>query len=147
MRPTFRLFFVLLTLATMSAPSWGHASDVTIQTLQGAHTFSVEVMRTPAERSQGLMHRKYLAPDAGMLFDFGQPTPVSMWMKNTYIPLDMLFITEAGKIQSIEANTTPLSTEIISSRGRVRFVLEVNAGTAEEKGIKVGDQVTLPKTE
>lgn len=90
------------------------------------------------------MHRETLAAEAGMLFDFGQPSPVSMWMKNTYIPLDMLFITEAGEIQSIRENTTPLSTDIISSTGRVRYVLEVNAGTVERMNIKVGNRVILP---
>lgn len=91
------------------------------------------------------MHRKFLEADAGMLFDFGRSTPVSMWMKNTYIPLDMIFISEEGTVRRIAENTTPLSTDIISSNSRVRYVLEVNAGTAKKVKLKPGDHITLPE--
>jgi uncharacterized membrane protein (UPF0127 family) len=87
------------------------------------------------------MYRTELAADAGMLFDFRTDQQVYMWMKNTYLPLDMVFIRSDGRIASIAANTTPLSTETISSGGPVRAVLELPAGTAKARGITVGDRV------
>ncbi|NJO37970.1 MAG: DUF192 domain-containing protein [Rhizobiales bacterium] len=87
------------------------------------------------------MYRREMAPDAGMLFDFGRPTPVSMWMRNTYIPLDMLFIGEGGEIVNIAHETTPQSDAVLSSARPVRFVLEVPAGTSRLLGIGPGDIV------
>ena len=121
-----------------------HSGAVVVHSDNGSHTFSVEIMRSQQERSKGLMFRKILAPDTGMLFDFGDPRPVSMWMKNTYISLDMLFISEKGIVHKIAANTTPHSTEIISSNSQVRYVLEINGGMSAKLGIKVGNRVTLP---
>ncbi len=108
------------------------------------HRFSVEVARTPREHSQGLMFRRRMAPDAGMLFVYDPPRPVSMWMRNTYLPLDMLFIAPDGRISRIVERTVPLSEENIPSRGTVRAVLELNAGTADRLGIKPGATVTTP---
>lgn len=135
---------VIAFAISLVSPTNSYAGEVTIHSDAGPHTFSVEVMRTQQERSKGLMFRKYLAPDAGMLFDFGDPRPVSMWMKNTYISLDMLFISKDGVIHKIAENTTPHSTEIISSNSHVKYVLEINGGASSQLGIKPGNTVTLP---
>lgn len=113
-----------------------------VQTATGHHQFSVEVMRTDAQRAKGLMFRRFLPPDRGMLFDFKVEQPVMMWMKNTFIPLDMIFIARDGSIVSIAENTEPLSERIISSNGPVFAVLEVNGGTAQSISAKSGDRVT-----
>jgi len=115
---------------------------LTIDTRGGPVTFDVEMATTPAERAKGLMYRTELAPTAGMLFDFGVDQPVYMWMKNTYIPLDMVFIRADGRIARIAASTTPLSTATIESGGPVRAVLELAGGTAKARGIVAGDRVT-----
>jgi uncharacterized protein len=104
-------------------------------------SFQVEVARNDADRAQGLMYRRSMAADQGMLFDFGRVEPVSMWMQNTYIPLDMLFIRKDGTIARIAANTEPLSTRTIASGEPVLAVLELNAGTAARLGIKPGDRI------
>ncbi|VUD70157.1 hypothetical protein MET9862_00720 [Methylobacterium symbioticum] len=108
------------------------------------HRFSVEVMRTDADRSRGLMYRRSMAADHGMLFDFERTEPVSMWMKNTYLSLDMLFIRADGLIARIAAETEPLSTAIIPSGEPVLAVLELNAGTAARLGLRTGDRVEHP---
>ena len=104
----------------------------------------MELARTPEERSRGLMFRESMAADAGMLFDFGRVGRQAMWMKNTYLPLDMLFIRNDGTIHHIQQRTQPQSENIIPSNGRVRAVLELNGGTVERLGIKVGDVVEHP---
>ncbi len=104
-------------------------------------SFVVELATDNAEREQGLMNRDQMKSDRGMLFDFGKSRQVYMWMKNTYLPLDMLFISDKGAITHIRANTLPLSEDIIDSHGAVRFVLEINSGIAQTLGIKVGDRV------
>jgi uncharacterized membrane protein (UPF0127 family) len=105
------------------------------------HVLQVEVMRDEAGREQGLMNRRYLPADRGMLFDFHTEQPVLMWMKNTYIPLDMIFISRAGVVTHIAENAEPLSEAIISSGGPVYAVLEVNGGFARKIGLKKGDVV------
>jgi uncharacterized protein len=105
------------------------------------HAFQVEVARNDADRAQGLMFRRTMAPDHGMLFDFGRVEPVAMWMQNTYLPLDMLFIRSDGTIARVAANTEPLSTRTIPSGEPVLAVLELNGGTAARLGIKAGDRV------
>jgi uncharacterized membrane protein (UPF0127 family) len=112
-----------------------------IETTQGRADFVVELAATPAQRAQGLMFRPSLAPDAGMLFDYGTPRRASMWMKNTLIPLDMLFIKADGVIESIAKRTVPHSLTAISSNGRVLGVLELNGGTTDRLGIEPGDKV------
>ncbi|WP_246728511.1 DUF192 domain-containing protein [Microvirga terricola] len=107
-------------------------------------SFQVEVARNDADRAQGLMFRRSMPVDRGMLFDFGRVEPVAMWMQNTYLPLDMLFIRPDGTIARIAANTEPLSTRTISSGEPVLAVLELNAGTASRLGIKPGDRVEHP---
>lgn len=109
------------------------------------HEFKVEIMRKSHERARGLMHRKYLAPDAGMLFDFRRQMIARMWMRNTFIPLDMLFIHEDGTVINIAHNTVPHSEEILSSTSEVRYVLEINGGLSNELGIEAGDRMELPK--
>ncbi|WP_411902842.1 DUF192 domain-containing protein [Methylorubrum thiocyanatum] len=107
----------------------------------GRHAFKVEVMRTDAQRAKGLMFRRSMAADHGMLFDFERPAPATMWMKNTYLSLDMVFIRSDGSIARIAADTEPLSTKVISSGEPVLAVLELNAGTAAKLGIRAGDRV------
>ena len=115
-----------------------------IVTKTGVHVFSVEMATTEEEKTTGLMYRKELADGKGMLFDFSPEQEVSMWMKNTYIPLDMIFIRSDGRILRIAENTEPLSTKIIPSRGLAKGVLEVIAGTAQKYGIAPGDRVAHP---
>ena len=107
-------------------------------------SFQVEVARNDADRAQGLMFRRSMPTEQGMLFDFGRVEPVSMWMQNTYLSLDMLFIRPDGTIARIAANTEPLSTRTIPSGEPVLAVLELNAGTAAKLGIKPGDRVEHP---
>ncbi len=116
----------------------------TINTATGAHSFAVEVMRTPEQREKGLMFRRFLPADRGMLFDFKTEQTVMMWMKNTYIPLDMIFIGRNGKIVGLAENTEPMSERIIPSGAPAFAVLEVNGGTAAKIGLKIGDNVTHP---
>jgi hypothetical protein len=118
--------------------------DLTIATASGDHHFEVEVMRTREELERGLMFRRQMAADHGMLFDFGSPQPVTMWMKNTYLPLDMVFIAADGRVVSVKRNAEPLSETTIYSGGLVLGVLELNAGAAERIGVKPGDKVTDP---
>jgi uncharacterized membrane protein (UPF0127 family) len=103
--------------------------------------FEVELALNEAERARGLMYREKLGPYDGMLFDFYQDAPVSFWMKNTLIPLDMLFIAGDGTIKHVHANAVPLSTDAIPSQFPVRAVLEINGGSARLLGIKPGDKV------
>ena len=105
------------------------------------HRFRVEIVSTPHDLAQGLQGRKRLDPDTGMLFDFGVPLPVYMWMKNTFVALDMIFIAADGRIVTIARATTPESLAIIESAGPVRAVLEVPAGTAARLGVRLGDRV------
>ena len=115
-----------------------------IVTKTGVQVFSVEMATTEEEKTTGLMYRKELADGKGMLFDFTPEQEVSMWMKNTYISLDMIFIRADGRILRIAQNTEPLSTKIIASHGLARAVLEVPAGTAQKYGIRPGDRVGHP---
>ncbi|MCJ2057020.1 DUF192 domain-containing protein [Methylobacterium sp. J-048] len=117
---------------------------LTIATKAGPKGFEVEVMRDDAGRSRGLMFRRHMAADHGMLFDFERAEPVTMWMKNTYLPLDMLFIRPDGIVSRIAADTEPLSTAIIPSGSPVSAVLELNAGTAAKLGIQAGDRIEHP---
>ena len=108
------------------------------------HRFTVEIARTAQEQATGLMNRASLAPDRGMVFPFEPPRDASFWMKNTLIPLDMIFVRADGSIANIEANTVPLSLDPMSSAGPVRAVLEIAGGRAAELGIKAGDTVDWP---
>ena len=119
-------------------------SVLEIATKTGVHSFSVEVVDNDADRAKGLMHRRSLPEGTGMLFDFHREQDVSFWMQNTYIPLDMIFIRADGRIHRIAENTVPLSLEQVPSRGPVRGVLEVIAGTSRKLGIAPGDRVAHP---
>jgi uncharacterized membrane protein (UPF0127 family) len=115
-----------------------------IATKSGVRTFTVELAVTDEERATGLMNRKQVPEGYGMLFDFKREQPVSMWMKNTYVSLDMIFIRDDGRIARIAENTQVLSERIIPSGAPVRAVLEVVAGTAKKYGIAPGDKVAHP---
>jgi uncharacterized protein len=106
--------------------------------------FDVELALNDSQRERGLMFREKLGPYEGMLFDFMREQPVSFWMKNTLIPLDMLFIGADGTIRNIHANAVPQSTDAIPGEYPVRAVLEINGGSARLLGIKVGDKVKHP---
>jgi uncharacterized membrane protein (UPF0127 family) len=137
----------LLALALaqpLSAQLAFEESPLTIESAAGTLTFQVELAITPEQRRQGLMFRERLDADRGMLFDFGRTGQVTMWMRNTYVSLDMLFIDDDGRIHRIAADTQPLSDAVIGSGGPVRAVLELPAGTSAERGIKVGDRVIHP---
>jgi uncharacterized membrane protein (UPF0127 family) len=144
-----RLLFYLVAIVALGAVSLAGAQATTVEPLEivtkhGVQVFSVEVAATEQEKETGLMYRKELADGKGMLFDFSPEQEVSMWMKNTYIPLDMIFIRADGRILRIAENTEPLSTRIIPSRGLAKGVLEVIAGTAKKYGIEPGDRVGHP---
>ncbi len=115
---------------------------LTVRSGQRQHRFTVEVARTRQQQAQGLMHRQSLAPDRGMLFPYSPPQPASFWMKNTLIPLDIIFVRPDGTIARIAANTVPLSLEPVPSLEPVSAVLEIAGGRAAELGIKEGDRVS-----
>jgi uncharacterized membrane protein (UPF0127 family) len=142
----FASLTLVLALYVSAMPGTGPADaaerrSIAVATPNGHHVFSVEVAGTSEERARGLMFRKKLSPNAGMLFDFGHDREVTMWMQNTYIPLDMIFISADGRITRIAENNKPRSTTLISSGGAVRAVLEVRAGTARKLGITAGNMV------
>jgi uncharacterized membrane protein (UPF0127 family) len=134
-------------LASVAAPWAAEREKLVIETAGGAHEFRVEIADDPEERSRGLMFRREMADDAGMLFDSGEDMPASFWMRNTYISLDMLFIDADGTIESIAERTTPLSDKSVTSKGPVRFVLEINGGLSDRLGIEAGDMVKGPAIE
>lgn len=117
--------------------------SLTVTTAAGrTHRFTVEVARTPEEQARGLMHRQSLAPDRGMIFPYDPPQITSFWMKNTLIPLDIIFIAPGGRILRIEANTVPFSLEPVVSGDPVEAVLELAGGRSAELGIAAGDTVS-----
>jgi uncharacterized membrane protein (UPF0127 family) len=142
----FALFFLLAALpAVAQEASQAFESEVlSIQTAGQTHVFTVEMALSPAQQRQGLMYRRELASDRGMLFVLQKERPMRMWMKNTYIPLDMLFIDSRGRIVYIAPRTTPLSESVITAGRPVAAVLELAGGVAQEKNIQVGDKVLHP---
>ncbi len=146
-----RLPFILTTaMLWLLCQTVVHAEDaqisklepVTVATSEGATTtFTAEVADTPILRERGLMFRHILPPDKAMLFDFEKPRPVSMWMKNTNIPLDMLFIRSDGTIAAIAENTIPQSLDTISVQEPVLGVLEMAAGTVKRLALHTNDKV------
>jgi uncharacterized protein len=144
-----RLLFFLSLLSFLVLPFAGPAGAQQLQQLEimsknGKHVFGVEMAVTPEEQARGLMFRRELPDRQGMLFDFHREQPTSFWMKNTYVPLDMIFIRADGRILNIAENTVPLSEALVSSSGPVRAVLEVIAGTSKKLGIAAGDRVVHP---
>ena len=105
------------------------------------HKIAVEVAETPQQKAMGLMFRTSLGRRTGMLFPHSEPQELTMWMRNTYISLDMIFIRTDGTVHRIEENTEPFSEEIIASRGKVAAVLELAGGVAREIGLNAGDRV------
>lgn len=136
-------------LTRMGSPAVAQKAAVTGQKLESLeilsggnrHRFSIEVMRSDADRARGLMFRQSMPADQGMLFDFERDNLVTMWMKNTFLPLDMVFTFADGRIHRIETRTEPQSERVISSGVPVRAVLELNAGVAEKLGLKPGDKL------
>lgn len=149
MRAALTTFFASAVVAlslfvghAAAAPVRFGTEPLVIETAGGqSHKFTAELALDDAQREQGLMLREKMAADNGMLFDFGMSRDVSMWMRNTLLPLDMLFIRKDGVITHIHENATPQSDAIISSRGPVKYVLELNGGRARALGIKPGDTV------
>ena len=134
------LLFVVAVMFVESAAAF-QMGEVAVVTQRGRFVISVEIASTDDERTLGLQNRQNLAAGTGMLFDFRSPQPVSMWMKNTRIPLDMIFVAGSGQVVNIARHTTPFSLRVISSEGAVRWVLELNAGTAKRLGISPGDRL------
>jgi uncharacterized protein len=138
----FALCFVASATASSSARAEGGLEPLTITTSSGAHAFQVEIAKDEASREKGLMFRRYMPADRGMLFEFERSEPVAFWMKNTYIPLDMIFIARDGRVTHIAANAEPLSEAIVPSGGPCVAVLELNGGLAARIGLEPGDKVT-----
>jgi uncharacterized membrane protein (UPF0127 family) len=146
-----RLIFigVLLLVAPMAAPASFAAGlphdSLLVETASSQYRFDVEIADEPAERAEGLMYRQSLADNAGMLFLYPSPQPVEFWMKNTVLPLDIVFVRANGTIARIAADTRPMSESLIPSGEPVVAVLEVKAGTMHALGITVGDRLRNPK--
>lgn len=119
-------------------------SSVVILSRTGAHRFNVELAETALQRMQGLQGRRTLDADAGMLFLFDSQSAATMWMKDTYIPLDMLFLDAGGSIVAVARDTRPMSLQPLRAPAPVKAVLELNAGTVERLGIEVGHRVLHP---
>lgn len=138
------VFFAFSSVATLSATFT--TESLTIRKADGStHVFTVEIAADSEQRAQGLMNRKDMAAGRGMLFDFGTTRRVYMWMKDTYLPLDMLFLGQDGTVVGITPDTVPLSEAIIDSHEPVRFVIELNAGAAKTLGLSIGDKAESPQ--
>jgi uncharacterized protein len=141
-----RIYLSLLFAFFLAACSHGQSSGLPVETIvldtaAGPVTFTVEIASDEAARERGLMFRTELKPDAGMLFDYHQPKAVAFWMKNTPLPLDMIFIRADGTISTIVTDTTPYSEKPIPSLEPVQAVLEIGGGRSREIGLKTGDTV------
>jgi uncharacterized membrane protein (UPF0127 family) len=139
-------FAIIVVMWGMLAAASRAEGPETLQivTSSGTHEFHVEIAKDDATRAQGLMNRPFLPADRGMLFEFDREAPVSFWMKNTYIPLDMIFISRAGVVTNIVEKAEPLSERVIPSGPPCMAVLELNGGAAASIGLKVGDKVRHP---
>ncbi len=139
---------ILLLLAVTTVPAQAQqaleTSPLTVETANGPHRLTVELALSPPQQAQGLMFRPEMAPDAGMLFVHPRPRLLTMWMRNTLIPLDMVFVDAYGRVTHIVERTIPLSEKTISSRRPAKAVLEVNAGTVDRLGIRPGDRLLHP---
>ncbi|SLN76964.1 DUF192 domain-containing protein [Oceanibacterium hippocampi] len=140
-----RLVLLLAVTVSVPGPAAGAAElpreKLVIESDGAYHPFTVEVARSTNEKSRGLMFRERLEPDAGMLFLYAREGEIAMWMKNTLIPLDMIFIDAGGIIVDIHRRAVPHSTATIASRRPALAVLEVNGGLTERLGIRPGDRV------
>jgi uncharacterized membrane protein (UPF0127 family) len=146
-RLAYALLVILAAASILAAPPAARSAEqqtLEIASKTGVHVFAVELAVTDEERAKGLMYRRSVPESYGMLFDFKRDQEVTMWMRNTYVSLDMIFIQSDGRIRRIAENTETESDKIISSGGPVRAVLEVVAGTAKKLGIVAGDRVASP---
>ena len=125
----------------------GPTTPLSVDTRTGVYPFQVELADEPGERAQGLMWRRSMPADHGMLFDMGREGEATFWMENTFIPLDIVFIAGDGTVVRVAEDTTPMSRDLVESGAPVRFVLELNAGTARRIGLKPGDTVAHPAIE
>lgn len=142
LRGLFLGMAILLTALPAAALETFARSSLVIETAAGGrYRFDVELAETPMQQMQGLMFREKLAPDAGMLFLYDRPQPASFWMKNTLIPLDMIFIGADGKVVNIHQNAVPHSLDGVNSAGPVKGILEINGGMSARLGIRAGDRV------
>jgi uncharacterized membrane protein (UPF0127 family) len=140
---TLLLAFAVLPAAAQNAPQPKLKTEpLEILTKTGLRVFQVEVAETPEQQRVGLMFRKEVPDGEGMLFNFGVSRPVAMWMQNTIVSLDMLFIRADGTIANIAKGTTPYSLATVESQGNVKGVLEIVAGAADRYGIAAGDRVS-----
>jgi uncharacterized protein len=135
---------LLVTLAAGSPARSDGLEALQIVTAAGTRDFQVEIARDEASRARGLMDRRFMPADHGMLFEFDREAPEAFWMKDTYIPLDMIFISRAGIVTNIAANAEPLSERAIPSGPPCMAVLELNGGAASRIGLRVGDRVRHP---
>ena len=145
----FRLWAALSLVVFFALAAGGPAGGDGLEALQivtasGTHDFQVEIAKDDASRARGLMDRRFMPADHGMLFEFDREAPEAFWMKNTYIPLDMIFISRTGIVTNIAANAEPLSERAIPSGPPCMAVLELNGGAAANIGLKVGDKVLHP---
>ncbi|GEO82655.1 DUF192 domain-containing protein [Pararhodospirillum oryzae] len=165
MKPLKAMAIVAVIVLGGLAPSWGQGaagsmpggaaepaplprSHLVIETQDGRQVpFEVEVATTPQQRAVGLMYRKNLPADAGMLFVWGDTAPRTMWMKNTLVALDMLFLDDRGWIVHVVRNTKPQDESLITAPFPAAAVLEINAGTAELLSLEAGDRVRHPLLE
>lgn len=141
MVPRRLVLALLLLLAAAPALAAGEREELVVVTANGRHAFRVEIADDPEERAQGLMFRKSLPADGGMLFLSGRNEVQSFWMKNTEIPLDMFFIAQDGRIADLRERTVPFSLQAVTSKVPVWAVLELAGGAAARLGIRVGDRV------
>jgi uncharacterized protein len=138
------LILCLLIFAGVRGSSAQNLDRLEVVTASGSHSFSVEIANTEPSREIGLMNRRFMPADRGMLFEFPVEEPLAFWMKNTYIPLDMIFIRHDGTVVGIAANAEPLSETTIPSGAPANGVLEVNGGVAASIGLQPGDKVRHP---
>ena len=138
-----KLFLLLLlVIGCTKEPEPKPTTPLLIKTSNGDARFAVEIATTPDDLQQGLMHRSTLAFNSGMIFNIYPVRPTAMWMKNTKIPLDMIFVAPDGTVSMIKENAQPMSEDLIISRDPVRAVIELNAGQVRRNQIKIGDKVT-----
>ena len=142
----FRLFWYSVTLLLISLPVMAECAlnRVDLRGDWGQATFKVEIADTPESQVEGLMHRKSLPRRNGMLFIFDQPRKASFWMKNTLIPLDMLFFDERGVLTDLAENTVPLTTDMLVGGDNTLSVLEINGGISALYGIIPGTEIRHP---
>lgn len=135
------LLFAVLTFANATGSFALEKKPLTIVTATGQHKITVEVAKNRQEQATGLMFRTEIGQDEGMLFLYPRDMEITMWMKNTYIPLDMIFVKSNGRVLRVEENTVPFSERIIASGGDARAVIEMKGGSAARLGIKPGDKI------